>query len=150
MFCPECGKKYRLKDYFCKKCGTELKSRVKETRIRKGFSLSTFNIGIIFLIGFGIIILITIVISIKNDQHSDPSLPIFSTATLEVASKFNCPCGSCAKSLDKCGCDMTNGGVEKSREIELELSKGKLQIQVIKEFQIKYNSIKPEFRYLIE
>ena len=84
---------------------------------------------------------------VKNAQNSNSSLPVFSVAALDVASKFYCPCGSCKKSLDKCTCEST---IKLSREIKSELSKGKTQIQVISEFQIKYKSIKPEFRYLIE
>ena len=122
MFCAECGKKNNPQDYFCKNCGAEIKSKTKKTRIRKGFSLSISSISIISLIALSIAILITLVVAGKSGQDSNSSLKIFSVATLEVASKFYCPCGNCKKlSLDKCTCDKTNGGLETKRKIELEL-----------------------------
>ena len=151
MFCIECGKNNNPQDYFCKNCGAEIKSKTKSKKIRKGLSLPNYRIGIISLIAFSIVILIILGMSVKNDQDSNSSLPVFSAVTLEVASKFYCPCGNCGKSsLDTCICDKTNGGLETKRKIELELSKGKQQLQVIKEFQIKHKSIKPEFLHLIK
>lgn len=111
---------------------------------RKNYTLFWMGLSLVL-----IALLVTVLYNRKSGLNS--SVSAFMPATLAVASKFYCPCGSCTQlSLETCGCKNFKGGIAKLKEIESELIKGKQEIQVIKEFQIKYKSIKPEFSYLIQ
>lgn len=82
---------------------------------RKNFTLFWMVLSIVL-----IALLITILYNRKYDLNS--SSPEYSSVTLDVASKFYCLCGSCAKlSLEICGGKNFKEGIEKLRELQSEL-----------------------------
>lgn len=161
MYCAQCGRKASPDQNYCKQCGAGLAkqhkgkqsgSPGKGRRTGSPRRASSPQTSTVLLIGLAIVIgasFVSYIVVNDGTKQREPAAQ-FSASAIEVASKFYCPCGSCPDlSLDSCGCTNPRGGIAKMREIESEIAKGKSSLQVIKEFQKKYKSIKPEFAYLI-
>ena len=69
---------------------------------------------------------------------------IQSTAVIEIAKEFNCPCGKCDHRLDSCSCDHPNGALEIKNFIAKQLGQGPKKPHIMEMVQDKYGGLKNE------
>jgi len=122
MKCPACGRHITPRSKFCPYCGKPVspyrsdKTNDQATKSKRPLYLTLVIAGI--AIG---------VLSFRWLQKQEPTavaaadfdptlrgeqLAQLYPAVYEVASQFNCPCGSCSDGIEVCDCEMERGAAE--------------------------------------
>ena len=133
MKCAECHRTVHKRDRFCPNCGAPIRFRqhpAAKTVARPGMNWP----ALLAAVAFGILIGAFAMYSNSKKTPSAPSgfdprlrgpqLASMFPQVYQVASQFNCPCGTCSDGLEVCDCDMPNGAVQVRQFIYDQLTMG--------------------------
>jgi hypothetical protein len=116
MYCPNCGRKTTRRSKFCPDCGENLSNPLPK-KAKKTESRGVPLHYVLAILAAGILLGVVIIKMFNGRNETTPEIladvpSIHSAAVLDIASEFNCPCGTCKDSLDECDCDHKNGAIE--------------------------------------
>lgn len=159
--CPKCNSALSFNMKYCKDCGTLLipdlsirqqkklninHNKKKKKQIQK--SSNKIKIISAFIVLIGIILVFQFSNDKQEDQHFSlneiKSNDVFTELkVIEIASKFNCSCGTCGVTpLETCTC---NTAIQERQYIRNALQNGQTSQKITEEIQNNYGSMKPEF-----
>ncbi|MFQ6115299.1 MAG: zinc ribbon domain-containing protein [bacterium] len=162
LICENCHHQNLKTNRFCSHCGQPLATRPHSRKKRKQMAKgkkktiqqqkSTFSKTSFVVIGIVVVFLIYAVKVFFNTKETpstntmmelESEIMALETKVLEIASKFNCSCGSCGVTpLETCSCPTANTERNFIRE---ELRKGNSTESVINTVNNIYGHLKPEF-----
>lgn len=148
MVCTKCGHENKKGLKFCTACGVRLP---KSRRNSKDGAAGQSQTKVALLAGS--ILLIALVWGLKPEEGgskiSPTELPkkLYSSAVLEVATKFLCACGTCdVPELVECTCPTA---IDEKDAINRELATGKSQNEVVAILNKRFGGIKPQFASMV-
>ena len=135
MKCAQCHRTVHKRDRFCPNCGAPI--RFRQHAAPRPAPRSTLNWpALLAAIAFGVLIGAFAMYSNSkkqvpaasasgfNPMLRGPQLASMFPQVYQVASQFNCPCGSCSDGLEVCDCNMTNGAAQVRQFIYDQLTVG--------------------------
>ncbi len=149
MKCQNCSRTVTRKTKFCPNCGNRIVSKRSEKSTQSKASIP-LSYALAF-IGVGLVIGI-IIANFDSDSGNGSTLAVSngassqviqSSAVLDIAKDFMCPCGSCSDPLDACQCDHDNGALEVKNFIAQKLQEGHKKPHIVEMLSQSYPGLTP-------